>query len=329
VGLEIRLITKTMTTTRYVCKWCADAAAPRRLHLAERMFGDGGVHRYDECGACGSLQLAEVPADMSPHYPAHYMAYTSTTTTAWKRWARSLRSRLVTRVPVALGRRLRAPWILQALHGRFPPRDTRILDVGCGTGAVLDHLADAGYSDLTGLEPYLDADRHLPSGVVIRRGTLESMAGHFAFIMSHHSMEHMEDPVAALTHLRRLLSPGGKIWVRVPLMGGAAWQKYESDWVQLDPPRHLCIPSIAGMTAAVKRAGLRIIDVDFDSSGFQFWGSELARRKIPLVDPFSRQNVDLAKHFSPAELKRWTTEAEELNLQGQGDQVGFWLSDAL
>lgn len=300
----------------------------RHWQLAERMFGDGGIHRYEECAACGSLQLAEVPADMSPHYPAHYMAYTSTTMTMWKRWGRRVRSRLVTQLPSALGPKLGAPWILQALHGRFPPRNTPILDVGCGTGAVLDHLADAGFTDLTGLEPYLDADRHLPSGVVIRRGTLESMAGHFAFIMSHHSMEHMEDPVSALKHLRRLLSPGGKIWVRVPLTGGAAWRKYGPDWVQLDPPRHLCIPSIAGMTAAVKRAGLRITDVDFDSSGFQFWGSELARRKIPLVDPFSRQNVDLAKHFSPDELKRWTTEAEELNLQGQGDQVGFWLSDA-
>jgi SAM-dependent methyltransferase len=290
------------------------------------MFGDGSVHRYEECAACGSLQLAEVPADMSPHYPAHYMAYTPTTSPGWKQWARRVRSQLATQLPLTLGRRLRAPWILQALHGRFPARDTRILDVGCGTGAALSHLADAGFTALTGLEPYLESDRRLANGVQIRKGTLETMTGEFAFIMSHHAVEHMEDPVAALKHLGRLLSPGGKIWVRVPLTGGTAWQHYGTDWVQLDPPRHLCIPSLAGMTAAVRLAGLRITQVDFDSSAFQFWGSELARKKIPLVDPKSHRNVNVAEHFSTIELARWESQAHELNLQGKGDQVGFWLS---
>lgn len=296
------------------------------MHLHERMFGAGTVHRYFECQGCGSLELADVPADMSPYYPAHYMAYSTTDIPDWKHWARRVRSHVVSWVPLSVGRRLRAPWILQALHGRMPSRDTSILDVGCGTGAALCHLADAGYTNLNGLEPFIPADRRLSNGVFIRSGTLKEMDGHFALIMCHHSLEHMADPVEALTHLRRLLLPGGNIWVRVPLTGGVAWQQYGTDWVQLDPPRHLSIPSLAGMTAATQRVKLRIERIEFDSSAFQFWGSELTRRKIPLVDAATRRNVDITKHFTMAELTKWEAQARELNLQGLGDQVGFWIA---
>ena len=48
---------------------------------------------------------------------------------------------------------------------------------------------------------------------------------------------------------------------------------------------------------------------------------------VPIIAPPSAsRNVNLAEHFTPTELARWEGQAQELNLQGKGDQVGFWLS---
>lgn len=176
----------------YRCKWCHGENRMRIRVLRERMFGDGTMHRYEECADCGSLQLAE-----------------------------------------------------PALHD-----------------------------------------------------------------------------------MRRLLKPAGRLAIRVPVVGGAAWEEYGDDWVQLDPPRHLCLPSERGFRAAAARRGLPIESITYDSSEFQFWGSELVRRGGSLVDRTSGRGRSCAREFPTARCREWTRRAREANARGAGDQTVFVLRGA-
>jgi hypothetical protein len=57
-----------------------------------------------------------------------------------------------------------------------------------------------------------------------------------------------------------------------------------------------------------------------DSSGFQFWGSELYRRGLPLNDGRGVQ-TDPAAHFSPEQLAGFAIEAKRLTSIDQGEQL--------
>ena len=67
-------------------------------------------------------------------------------------------------------------------------------------------------------------------------------------------------------------------------------------------------------------AGLKIVRVVYDSTEFQFLGSELYLQDIPLRDERS-QSV-----FSPAVIQRFALEAARLNALEKGDQAAFLLA---
>ena len=54
-------------------------------------------------------------------------------------------------------------------------------------------------------------------------------------------VEHLASPRESLCAAVRLLAPEGTILIRIPVMGCFAWRLYGSDWIQLNPPRHLCM----------------------------------------------------------------------------------------
>jgi hypothetical protein len=135
----------------------------------------------------------------------------------------------------------------------------------------------------------------------------------------------MPDPAAALGEVRRLLRPGAFALIRIPLAGSFAWREYGPDWVQLDAPRHLHLHTLASMRLLAERASFEVDRVEFDSTGFQFWGSEQYRRGIALFDARSYAVAPRRAVFSPAEIGAFEVRAEELNRSGEADSACFYL----
>ena len=55
-----------------VCRVCgAEGRFPHHV-VPEMMFGTRELFDYFECEACGCLQIASIPSDLSRHYPASY-----------------------------------------------------------------------------------------------------------------------------------------------------------------------------------------------------------------------------------------------------------------
>ena len=69
-----------------------------------------------------------------------------------------------------------------------------------------------------------------------------------------------------------------------------------------------------------EKVGLVVTRIEYDSTEFQFWGSELNTRGVAsgVVLPDS--------HFSRRELKDFKVRARQLNEQHLGDQAVFYLA---
>jgi SAM-dependent methyltransferase len=206
--------------------------------------------------------------------------------------------------------------------------DSRVLDVGCGTGRLLYLLRLAGWSRSLGLDAYLPEDLRYANGLEVRRAGLETAEGGWDAIMFHHSFEHLADPAETLRQVQAKLAPGGRCLIRLPLADSEAWARYGVDWVQLDAPRHLFLHTRRSLALLSADAGLQIEAVEHDSYAFQFWGSEQYRRDIPLTSEQSYRWGAGAPLFTAEQIAGWAAESERLNNEGRGDQAAVYLKRA-
>lgn len=315
---------------RTACIACG-ATAARQFTAREQMFGTGETFDYLECGRCGSLQIAGVPAGLARHYGDAYYSFAAPRS----RVTRFLRGR---RAAAVLGRggwmghalasRFGVPADLRAVAGAALPADAAVLDVGCGSGAFALDLHAAGVRHVEGVDPFVASTVHYPGGVTVWRRTLDEHAGSYTLVMMHHSLEHMAHPLGALREAGRLLGPGGRLLVRLPVAATHAWRTYGPHWVQLDAPRHVFLPSEAGFRALAARGGLVVEGVTYDSEAFQFWGSELYRQQLSLVDARGRRRTARDAGYSAAQLRALDEQARRLNDERDGDQACFYLRRA-
>lgn len=143
--------------------------------------------------------------------------------------------------------------------------------------------------------------------------------------MFNHPLEHMPDQQAALRDAALLIGPQGVVVARIPTVSSYAWRHYQSDWVQLDAPRHFFLHSRESIAEAAAKAGLKVFDVMYDSGEFQFWGSEQCRQGIPLVSDRSYARHRDQAPFTAADINRFRARARELNASGDGDQAAFFM----
>lgn len=337
---------KGLEAGHWVCRICGNGESNVAYHVREMMFGYQDRFTYFQCSACGCLQISEFPTDMSRYYPPGYYSFRAdrlpdrASGILWrlKRHGHKARDTYVTFGRGVLGNLLFRLFpdtdIADVLRSTFPPGgirelglspDSRILDVGSGSGPFLWPLAGAGFRRLVGIDAYAKADRVSLNGVQILRRTIHQMDGLWDVITFHHSFEHMRDQIETLRSVTRLLSDRGVCLIRVPTVSSYAWEHYREHWVQLDAPRHFFLHSLQSMRLLTAQAELSIDRHAYDSNALQFWGSEQYVRGIPLrSDRSYGVNAD-ASIFSPDDVGRFMREAMTLNAQGRGDQVAFYL----
>ena len=101
----------------------------------------------------------------------------------------------------------------------FLQPDTRLLEVGCGSGAFL-HAVRPYVADLLGVEPdaasrdWIEGQLRLP--VMERVADVLRQAKPFDLVVLFHVLEHVPDPVRFLRSLSQLLGLDGRLVVEVP-----------------------------------------------------------------------------------------------------------------
>jgi SAM-dependent methyltransferase len=309
----------------FACRICGNTGGNRAFRVREMMFGFRDAFDYVECGECGCLQIREVPANLSRYYPDEYHSLQDQAVVRDNPLVAFLKRQ---RAGYCLGGRNPLGWAVSRAFG-IPEYyqwfrkgklrlDYKVLDVGAGTGRLLFAMRREGFTCLTGVEPFIPEDLAYPNGIRVLKKELRELDGQYDFALLHHSFEHMPNPRETLLELHRLLRPDRFVFIRLPVAGCFAWRHYRANWVDLDAPRHLFLPTVKSMKLLAEQTGFRLADVEFDSTEFQFWASEQYARDIPLK---SFQNT----LCTDEEIKAFKRRAEELNRKGDGDQACFYL----
>ena len=99
-------------------------------------------------------------------------------------------------------------------------RADRLLDVGCGPGATLRHVAARYHCEAVGVDyPAEWMDLHPRLAARASATALPFADASFSKAVLIHVIGHLPDPVGSLGEVRRVLRPGGKIGVITPNRG--------------------------------------------------------------------------------------------------------------
>lgn len=323
------------------CEICGSRSVTL-FNASEKMYGLGGNFTYAKCMDCGTIYQHERLADYSEYYPQNYYSFglKKLDDRSLKQSIRAFKKRSRDRFYFfktgIIGRLLTAfrseSETHVSRHINFD-RNMFILDAGCGAGEYIYDMAEIGFKHVFGLDPFVSQSREYKNGAKIYRGDLEQFSREnpylvdgFDLIIFNHSFEHSTQPLNELLHAKKLLKPGGRILVRIPVSASYAADTYGTDWVQLDAPRHIYLFNEKSMAILAHKVGLKIEKVFYDSSDAQFWGSEQYKAGIPLLSENSYAKSRKRSIFSRAQIRRYKKETRRLNELGLGDQAGFILT---
>lgn len=263
------------------CPVCGDS---RRTLLHERLTdqtfgaaeGEWTLYACEACGLCYP-DPRPTPASIGRAYRVYYTHEDSCgdrgegteTLPPWLRAAAhdwlSHRWGIVKddRLPQGRWLALLVPGLCRSLDFRYrhlrPARPgARLLDLGCGGGDFLAQARAIGWN-ACGIDPDPSAvAAALRRGHDVRQGGLPDTGypdESFDAVTLSHVIEHLHDPVQGLREVRRILRPGGHVWIVTPHAGGWSARRFGRDWRGWEPPRHLAVFTAASLLFALRRAG--------------------------------------------------------------------------
>ena len=138
-----------------------------------------------------------------------------------------------------------------------------ILDVGCATGGFLSEAQTEGW-ECIGVELSQEAVNvaRQEFGLSVLNGDIfhpELIPNSFGVVTMWHVVEHMIDPIAALTHAFTLLMPGGLLFIELPNWNSVGRLIKKERWSQLKPPEHINFFTPASLRHGVEQAGFKVI----------------------------------------------------------------------
>lgn len=291
--------------------------AIRYADVPDAFFGTPGRWHYRQHGQTGHLWLDPRPFGLSigelyANYYTHSAGPTPSETGLWEQ-----------AVNLALSARLgypspKNPSVLAKLLSRLPSvgntaelevmrihasETGRMLDVGCGSGAFLRRMRQAGW-EVVGIEP----DTRAAARLAAREGwpiygaledLLRAREPRFDVIVLGHVIEHLPDPICTFAMLKGLLADGGRILLTTPNAMSMGLRIFGPAWRGLEPPRHFNVFTPDSLRQTLERTGFRVDCMRTDvrlARGIWFF-SYLARAgewNIEIVRPAGHRLLKIA-----------------------------------
>lgn len=179
------------------------------------------------------------------------------------------------------GRRRAARRLLDLLGAHVS--QGRLLQVGCGYGLLLDEARRRGY-DVEGVELSAEGSRYAREqlGLTVHEMAVEEMqleGKRYDALVLVDVIEHLEDPVAVLDRLLRVLEPDGAVLIVTPdplsltaRVAGSHW------WCYI--PAHCCLIPRTTLRELVAARGLEVVEDGFSVHSFTpgYWLAGLGER---------------------------------------------------
>ncbi len=146
---------------------------------------------------------------------------------------------------------------------RYLPHQSggRLLDVGCGNGAFIAWMQQLGW-EVEGIElDPITAELAQKRGLTIHCDNVEALQlppDRFDAITLTHVTEHFFHPRNVFRILHRWLKPGGALVSFSPNPRGALRRIFRHHWYELDPPRHIFLPSATAYRRLLEPLGFEV-----------------------------------------------------------------------
>lgn len=312
---------------KMTCLICNNSSGNREFKAKEMMMGTREDFRFFQCENCQSIQLIEIPKKIGKYYSDQfYYSFDLKKRNFLKSLIDDLISKKSYKHSGFLFRLLDSQFLCEldilSIGKLNPKKNWKILDVGCGSGQLLQKLKKMGFSDIQGIDPFISKDYLDP--VKISKTEIKNLEDYnFDLIMFHHSLEHVSDPLIELIETKKRLKENGIIILRLPIVS-KTFDFYKESWFQIDAPRHFFIPSLKSIKILISTAGLKIKDYYFDSTPDQFLISDQYKKNISMKE-FSSELKSIKRKrvlSTPKEMKK---EVKKLNFTKDGDQACFYI----
>lgn len=266
-----------------VCPFCNAGNIQKKFSVKDYTVS-GEQFEVFECKACTGAFTQDIPeqAAIGKYYAAaSYISHSETKDGLVNKLYHAVRSRTL----------LEKRKMMQQLTGLDKGS---LLDVGCGTGAFVATMLQAGW-ETTGLEPDDTARKNafnlynvqpLPSPEIFNLPSQQYDA-----ITMWHVLEHVHQLHEYVDQLKRLLKPSGKIVIAVPNYTSEDATHYNQHWAAYDVPRHLYHFSPASMKTLMLKHGMKVVDCKpmwFDSFYVSMLSEQYKNGKGNLVAAFFR-----------------------------------------
>lgn len=318
------------------CRFCKKKLT-ERIFLKDNLYGDKDKFEYFHCVSCGCFQSGDRKIDPQKTYPKNYYSVKQNNRiqenkdsikVSLSKWLQYKRNSFYIGDFTIIGfilDQLKPNLGLRSLKKVTTDTSSSICDVGCGDGKLLNNLVSMGYKKLYGIDPLIKSNEEIieDSHLTFSSDELSEIDQYFDVIMLNHCFEHIEDQHKMIDACFSKLKNSGSLILRVPLSNSFAQNRYKENWIQFDAPRHVAILPEKRLLEIFKSYGFISTKIIYDSTSFQFWGSECSKKNISLYDSLTGERTRESIKIE----KRWkilgALFSKLLNLLRIGDQAVF------
>ena len=254
------------------CRVCFQSTDSTLLTAKDYFLGSKKKYDYILCSGCNSLSIEKIPEDLDQLYENYYSFSPPNKVSKVILWIYKYilkKSNLLSKFFCLLLKN-QNDLPIQSFQPIKLHTNSRILDVGCGSGTLLCLMHDMGFKNCIGIDPFLEKDINYSNGLKIKKQSFFDLNEKFDVIMFHHVFEHFPNPKEVLNHLDSLLAENGVCIIRIPNVDSYSFLRYKENWFSIHAPFHLFLPSKKGMEMIVQEAGL-VIDKTLGEQLIEFF----------------------------------------------------------
>jgi SAM-dependent methyltransferase len=257
----------TLIVETTACPLCGGACYRHERSGPDYFMRLPGLFHLVRCEECGLLYQNPRPplAEIGRYYPDRYGSYGSAQ--AGLRTRSGLLGLVIRR-----GQHKRCR-LMDRNVPSVPGQPRRLLDVGCASGLFLEAMQSYPGWRVEGVELNETAARatSVRLGVPVFVGPFEQARypdAHFDAVTLWDVLEHLHDPLASLRELRRIVRPGGVLFVRIPNAASYIARLCGRYWSGYDLPRHMTLFTPTTIRRALAQAGFNQIVCSYSSGSY-------------------------------------------------------------
>ena len=219
---------------------------------------DNNLFRYNKCNQCGTVQLENIPSDLSFYYPKNYYGPTPETEEAIKSAAEIIEAYKIDLVK------------------SYCKNIKTILEIGPSMGGFSILAKYNGY-DIKAIEMSKDCSNFLNkvAGIptIHTKDEIESIKQHAPvdLIAMWHVIEHLKNPINLLKETIKKILPNGYILIAAPNPDSLQFRILRSKWVHLDAPRHVNLIPMGILIKFFEQNGFKTILSTTNDRGSLAW----------------------------------------------------------